>query len=109
MICSSVNLLFFMSVILLVDGLPENYAGTAGGGQVKGIKGFMSSQRATTDALNALSQWKGGDPGRSHRSVSDEDAEDMLIVELTTSSDDDSAGLDLDAACIKHGLKRTRV
>jgi acyl dehydratase len=34
MICSSVNLLFFMSVILLVDGLHELYAGTAGGGQV---------------------------------------------------------------------------
>jgi hypothetical protein len=34
MICSSVNLLFFMSVILLVDGLHEFYVGTAGGGQV---------------------------------------------------------------------------
>jgi hypothetical protein len=33
MICSSVNLLFFMSVILLVDGLPGNYAGTAGRGR----------------------------------------------------------------------------
>jgi hypothetical protein len=29
-----VNLLFFMSVILLVDGLPGNYASTAGRGQV---------------------------------------------------------------------------
>ncbi|WP_269633244.1 hypothetical protein, partial [Pelomonas sp. BJYL3] len=35
MICSSVNLLFFMSVILLVDGLHYLYAGTAGRGQVK--------------------------------------------------------------------------
>ncbi|MGE0367303.1 MAG: AAA family ATPase, partial [Phycisphaerales bacterium] len=35
MICSSVNLLFFMSVILLVDRLPGNYDGTAGGGQVR--------------------------------------------------------------------------
>ena len=34
MICSSVNLLFFMSVILLVDGLPGNCVGTAGRGQV---------------------------------------------------------------------------
>jgi hypothetical protein len=35
MICSSLNLLFFMSVILLVvDGLHELQTGTAGGGQV---------------------------------------------------------------------------
>jgi hypothetical protein len=35
MICSSVNLLFFMSVILLKDGLHDLYLGTAGRGQVK--------------------------------------------------------------------------
>jgi hypothetical protein len=34
MICSSVNLLFLMSVILQVDGLRCHYAGTAGRGQV---------------------------------------------------------------------------
>jgi hypothetical protein len=34
MICSSLNLLFFMSVILLKDGLHDLYAGTAGRGQV---------------------------------------------------------------------------
>jgi hypothetical protein len=34
MICSSVYLLFFMSVILLKDGLHDLHAGTAGGGQV---------------------------------------------------------------------------
>jgi hypothetical protein len=35
MICSSLNLLFFMSVILpMVDGLHEPQTGTAGGGQV---------------------------------------------------------------------------
>jgi hypothetical protein len=34
MICSSVNLLFFMSVILLVDGLHCLQAGMAGWGQV---------------------------------------------------------------------------
>jgi hypothetical protein len=34
MICSSVYLLFFMSVILLKDGLHNLYAGTAGRGQV---------------------------------------------------------------------------
>ena len=34
MICSSVNLLFFMSVILHGDGLHKLYVGTAVGGQV---------------------------------------------------------------------------
>jgi hypothetical protein len=34
MICASVNLLFFMSVILLVDGLHCFQAGTAGWGQI---------------------------------------------------------------------------
>jgi len=34
MICSSVYLLFLMSVILQVDGLRCHYAGTAGRGQV---------------------------------------------------------------------------
>jgi ParB family chromosome partitioning protein len=38
MICSSVNLLFLMSVILQVDGLRCHYAGTAGRGQVKANK-----------------------------------------------------------------------
>jgi hypothetical protein len=35
MICSSVNLLFFMPVILHGDGLHKHYVGTAGRGQVK--------------------------------------------------------------------------
>src|SRR6266498_4144383 len=45
MICSSVNLLFFMPVILLVDGLPANYVGTAGGGQVTLAKVSFSVSR----------------------------------------------------------------
>ena len=35
MICSSLYLLYFMSVIFLVDELPGNYAGMAGRGQVR--------------------------------------------------------------------------
>jgi hypothetical protein len=34
MICSSINLLFFMPVILHGDGLHKHYIGTAGRGQV---------------------------------------------------------------------------
>jgi hypothetical protein len=43
MICSSVYLLFFMSVILLVDGLPLGYAGTAGRGQVTAVSDLASN------------------------------------------------------------------
>ena len=36
MICSSVNLLFFMPIILHGDGLHKHYVGMAGRGQVNG-------------------------------------------------------------------------
>ena len=38
MICSSVNLLFFMPIILHFDGLHKLYAGTAGAGKIKSNK-----------------------------------------------------------------------
>jgi hypothetical protein len=47
MICSSVNLLFFMSVILLVDGLHYLYAGTAGRGPE--TRSFNSDRFRTFD------------------------------------------------------------
>ncbi|MBB2777877.1 UNVERIFIED_ORG: hypothetical protein HNP28_003219 [Comamonas terrigena] len=50
--CSSVNLLFFMSIILLVDGLPLDYAGTAGRGQVR--KPRRSSQCAGFEFLELI-------------------------------------------------------
>lgn len=48
MICSSVNLLFFMSIILLVDGLHYLYAGTAGRGQVSPVDVVLISRRQQT-------------------------------------------------------------
>jgi hypothetical protein len=53
MICSSVNLLFFMSVILLVDGLHELYAGTAGGGQVR----RLAERLGCSTALRIREEW----------------------------------------------------
>ena len=50
MICSSVNLLFLMSVILLVDGLPGIYVGTAGGGQVTESTGTFTGIRSSEGA-----------------------------------------------------------
>lgn len=72
-----------------------------------GILGFMSDQRASTDAINALSKWASGDRRRSCEIVSGEDSDDLLVAKLTTDSDDSRSGDDLDAAC-KEKLKRTR-
>ena len=50
MICSWVNLLFFMSVILLtVDGLHQLQIGTAGGGQL------THTDQARSDSKNSQS------------------------------------------------------
>ena len=72
-----------------------------------GILGFMSDQRASTDAINALNKWASGDGRRSYEIVSGEDSDDLLVAKLTTDSNDSRSGIDLDAACEK--LKRTRV
>jgi hypothetical protein len=57
MICSSVNLLFFMSVILLVDGLPGNYAGTAGRGQVTAtVRPAFGQLTAASQRIGAMLQ-----------------------------------------------------
>jgi len=50
MICSSVYLLFFMSVILEVDGLRYLYSGTAGREQVKRT---TASEQATLRSMRA--------------------------------------------------------
>ena len=50
---SSVNLLFFMSVLLLVvDGLHELQLGTADGGQVTSIEVFEADERGSMRDYN---------------------------------------------------------
>jgi hypothetical protein len=44
---------FFMSVILLVDGLHELYAGTAGGGQVR----RLAERLGCSTALRIREEW----------------------------------------------------
>jgi hypothetical protein len=48
MICSSVNLLFFMPVILLVDGPRKPSAGTGGRGQVKEYQAALANIKEQT-------------------------------------------------------------
>jgi hypothetical protein len=54
--CSSVYLLFLMSVILRVDGLHFLYAGTAGGGQVKEAAQDSHSDAAEVKRVEACSE-----------------------------------------------------
>jgi hypothetical protein len=67
MICSSVNLLFFMSVILLKDGLHDLYLGTAGRGQVSAA--VCTEARSVAEpglrCTDHRTDCQGGDDGRS--------------------------------------------
>jgi hypothetical protein len=66
--------------------------------------GFLSSQRASTDALNALFKWEAKIAGRSHEVIHEED--DVIQASLTCDPSDSDAGSDLDACCAQHGVQR---
>lgn len=65
---------------------------------------FMSSNRASTDALGALLRWKAGAPGRDFTELADED--DYIDVEVTCNSSDVDAGPQLEAASEQLGVER---
>jgi hypothetical protein len=71
------------------------------------MKGSLSSNRPSTDALNAVSAWLSGATGRSYAVQIDED--DTLVVNLTWSEADRTAGTDLDYSCRSVGVDRSHV
>lgn len=71
------------------------------------VTGLVSGNRASTDALGALSVWCGAQQGREYVVVIDED--EQLVVDLSWSEADSSAGPDLDSACLKLGVSRSYV
>jgi hypothetical protein len=73
----------------------------------RGVAGFMSPNRPSTDALSALSVWSGAQQGREHVVVIDED--EQLVADLSWREADSSAGPDLDSACLKVGVNRSYV
>lgn len=73
----------------------------------RNVTGFMSRNRASTDALSALSQWSSAQAGREHMLMVDED--EQVVVDLSWNDVDFSAGSDLDAACLRFGVSRTHV
>ena len=71
------------------------------------VKGFTSSNRASTDALGAVNIWSSGATERSYAVQIDED--DTFVVDLTWSETDRAAGADLDNSCHSFGVDRSHV
>lgn len=68
------------------------------------VAGFLSQNRASTDAIGALEKWQRMEKKRRYDIESDED--DELIAMLTFESSDEVAGCHIDALCIEYGLDR---
>lgn len=70
-------------------------------------KGFLSSNRPSTDALSVVNIWSNAQPQRSYAILIDED--EQLLVDLSWSESDVSAGPDLEETCYKFGVERSYV
>lgn len=68
-------------------------------------EGFLSRNRASTDALNALDNWSNAQSQRTYTVLDDE--EELLLAELSWNELDDSVGPDLDKACQTFGVDRS--
>ena len=68
------------------------------------VAGFLSQNRASTDATNALENWQRMEKNRCYDVEIDED--DELVVRLTFDSSDEAAGSHIEALCEKHGVGR---
>lgn len=71
------------------------------------VEGFVSRNRPSTDALNAVNIWSNAQPQRSFTILVDED--EQLVADLTWSETDSSVGPSLDSACDKFGIERSYV
>jgi hypothetical protein len=71
-----------------------------------GVAGFGRQNRVSTDALNALNEWKDRGNHRSYTVVDGYEANDYLVARLSTEQEDANAGADLDGLCFQHGVCR---
>lgn len=70
------------------------------------VTGFFSKNRASTDALAALENWREMGAGREFNV--DDDQEEQIVATLTFDfSDRVTAGVQLVEMCEKHGVERT--
>jgi len=71
------------------------------------IPGFMSPDRASTDAIGVVTNWSAW-VGRSHQILQDQD--DLLIAKLSyQEADERLAADDLNRRCAEQGLKRETI
>lgn len=68
------------------------------------VAGFISRNRASTDALGALDRWKAGATGRDFAKLADEDG--YIDVEVTCNANDTDAGEQLEVESKKLGVER---
>lgn len=66
---------------------------------------FLSRNRASTDAVSALAEWRALHTGRSFETV--EDTDEFIVAELAVSEDDAQAGPDLQRLGENFGVQRT--
>lgn len=72
------------------------------------VVGFLSSQRASTDAMSVVKSWELRGAGRSVEVL--EDCDDHLVARLTfEDSDSERAAADLEALCADKGVQREPV
>jgi hypothetical protein len=74
-----------------------------------GLTGFYSPNKASADAVNALVVWASRGPGRSFECRDEQASSKRLVATLAMDSSDMLAGVDLDLACVVHGLRRQPV
>jgi hypothetical protein len=73
---------------------------------VNSVTGAFSKNRASTDALAALANWREMGMGRDFNV--DDDQEEQILATLTFDHGDRiTAGVQLDEMCEKHGVERT--
>lgn len=66
--------------------------------------GLLSSQRASTDVINALEEWKSGNATRQYESLHQND--EIILAELQFDPADQFASDDLSKSCIERGIRR---
>lgn len=71
------------------------------------MRGFLSGNRASTDAINAVSDWSNAASGRSYELQSE--ADETVVVDIMWSELDDTADVNLDDLCRKCGVTRSCV
>ena len=71
------------------------------------VTGLMSSQRPSTNAVNALLAWSNAAAGRSYTEAVDED--ESLVADLTWTDSDEESGPSSEGACLRFGVERSYV